>query len=235
MKIAAIGSFVVVSSLLAVSCRVFCPCENPATPGEEGAQAAGGAAKTGASAGWMDLFDGTSLAGWKINENPQSWSVRDGAIVANGERSHLFYIGDPEPFVEFELEVVAMTKPGSNSGVYIHTQYQDSGWPKYGYEVQVNNSHSDPVKTGSLWGVDGAKVFEPPAKDDTWFTLNVRVQGKNVRVQVDGKTVVDYTEPPGKQPGEDFTRVLDKGTFALQAHDPGSTVMYKSIRVRRLP
>ena len=43
-----------------------------------------------------------------------------------------------------------------------------------------------------------------------------------------------YTEPADQKPGAQFTRKLDEGTFALQAHDPGSVVRYKNIRVKRL-
>jgi hypothetical protein len=183
--------------------------------------------------GFQSLFDGKTFNGWKINENPQSWSIKDGAFVANGPRSHLFYVGDDKPFVNFELKVDVKTEKNSNGGIYFHTKYQEQGWPKYGFEAQVNNSyHSDPQKTGSLYGV--VKVLEPPAKDGEWFTEHIIVKGKNIVIKVNGKTVVDYTEPPGAQPGNDFTRVLDSGTFALQAHDPGSTVHFKNIRVKRL-
>ena len=184
-------------------------------------------------AGWVSMFDGKTMTGWKVNESPESWSVKDGALVANGNRSHLFYVADPEPFVNFEFEATIMTRPGSNSGIYFHTAYLDSGWPKYGYECQVNNSQADPQRTAGLY--ETAKVFEAPAKDDAWFTMGIKVQGKRVTVTVDGRVVTDYTEPDGKQPGTDYTRVLDKGTFALQAHDPGSTVLYKDLKVRRLP
>lgn len=210
------------------SCSLFSPEE-----GTEAKPAEGVAAGTTAADGWVDLFDGKTLNGWKINENPSSWSVKDGAIVANGERSHLFYVGDEKPFVNFELEVVAMTLPNSNSGVYFHTKYQDSGWPKYGFEMQVNNSHGDPQRTGGLYAV--VPVPNPPSKDNEWFTLHLKVEGKKITVKDNGQTVVDYTEPEGQKPGEDFTRVVDQGTFALQAHDPGSTVKFKSLRVRRLP
>lgn len=183
--------------------------------------------------GFKSLFDGKTFNGWKINENPQSWSIKDGAIVANGPRSHLFYVGDEQPFVNFELKVDVMTEKNSNGGIYFHTKYQDQGWPKYGFEAQVNNTyHSDPQKTGSLYGV--VKVLEAPAKDYEWFTEHIIVKGKNIVIKVNGKTVVDYTEPKGAQPGDDFTRVLGSGTFALQAHDPGSTVHFKNIRVKRL-
>ena len=182
---------------------------------------------------WNDLFDGKSLAGWKASESGESWSVVDGHLVAHGTRSHLYYMGDPEPFVNFELEAVIMTQEHSNSGVYFHTQFQEEGWPKYGFEAQVNNSYHDPQKTGSLYGV--VKNLEAPAKDNQWFTMRLRVEGRNVLITVDGKTVVDYLEPEDAVAGEDFTRKLAAGTFALQAHDPESVVHYKSIRVRRLP
>jgi hypothetical protein len=182
---------------------------------------------------WVSLFDGKSLSGWKINENPNSWSVQDGAIVCQGPRSHLFYMGDDKPFVNFEFQAEVMTSPGSNSGIYFHTQYQDAGWPKYGFEAQVNNTHGDPKKTGSLYGV--VNVSAAPAKDKEWFTQSIRVEGKRVVIQINGQTVVDYTEPEGTQPGRDFTRAFDRGTFALQAHDPQSKVQFRNLKVRRLP
>ena len=52
--------------------------------------------------------------------------------------------------------------------------------------------------------------------------------------KIDGKTVVKYTEPADKEPGADFTRALDKGTFALQAHDPKSKVYFRNIRVKKI-
>ncbi len=186
-----------------------------------------------ADQGWTSLFDGKSLEGWKASENTQSWSVADGTIVCHGPRSHLFYVGADEPFVNFEFQCDVMTTPGSNSGIYFHTQYQESGWPKYGYECQVNVSHRDPKKSGSLYAV--VDVKDPPCKDNEWYTQHIIVQGRRIILKINDKVVVDYTEPEGKQPGSDFTRVLDRGTFALQAHDPESKVYFKNLRVRRLP
>jgi len=184
-------------------------------------------------AGWIGLFDGKTLKGWKANEKPEQWKVVDGAIVANGQRSHLFYVGDdeknPASFDNFHFQAEIMTKPGSNSGVYIHTAFQAEGWPAVGYECQVNNSQADPVRTGSIYYV--VKNYVPPAKDNEWFTMEIVVQGKNVVTKVDGKVIVDFTEPDGTLSG---TRKLSKGTFALQAHDPGSTTMYRNIKVKKL-
>lgn len=188
---------------------------------------------TWAADGWVSLFDGKTLSGWKASENKSSFQVEDGAIVAHGPRSHLFYVGIDKPFVNFEFQCKVLTKPKSNSGIYFHTKYQDTGWPKFGYEAQVNNTHRDPKKTGSLYAVEN--VLKAPAKDNEWFDYYIRVDGKNVVIKVNGKTLVDYKEPADKQAGKDFTRALDKGTFAFQAHDPVSEVHFKDIRVRRLP
>jgi hypothetical protein len=184
--------------------------------------------------GWVSLFDGKTLSGWKkAEENQDAWKVADGTLMCDGSRCHLFYVGDAQPFKNFEFEAEVKTAPGSNSGIYIHTAYQAEGWPKQGYEVQVNNTHRDPVKTGSLYGV--VKVLEAPAKDDEWFKMSIRVEGKQVTVKVDGKTLVEYTEPAGQQAGGDFARVLGEGTFALQAHDPQSKVYFRNLRVKKLP
>ncbi|HEX5050636.1 MAG TPA: DUF1080 domain-containing protein, partial [Planctomycetota bacterium] len=190
----------------------------------------------GDGGGFVQLFDGRSLDGWRMNEHPESVRVADGHIVMNGERGHLFYDGPvyQHSFKNFELRALVRTKPGSNSGIYFHTQFQPEGWPAKGYEVQVNNSQSDWRRTGGLYAV--LDVKEPPAKDDEWFVMQVRVQGKHVTVHVDDKQLVDYTEPDDVKRARGYEgRLIDRGTFALQAHDPGSEVWFKAIAVRPLP
>jgi hypothetical protein len=183
--------------------------------------------------GWVTLFDGKSLDGWKANENLGSWEIAVGAIVCQGQRSHLFYMGDQTPLKNFHLKVDVLTKPGSNAGIYFHTRFQESGWPKHGYEAQVNNTGGDPQKTGSLYSVKS--VTEAPAKDDTWFTQEIIVEGTRIQIKVDGKTLVDFTEEPDRKAGADFTRILSEGTIAFQAHDPNSRVYFKNIRLKKLP
>jgi len=183
--------------------------------------------------GFKNLFDGKSFDGWKINENPKSWKIAEGAMVCKGPRSHIFYAGDDKPFKNFHLKVDVLTKPGSNGGIYFHTKFQKGGWPKAGFEAQVNNSHGDPKRTGSLYAV--VNVTKAPAKDNEWFTEEVIVNGNKITIKVDGKTLVDYTEPEGKKPGRGFTRKIDEGTFAFQCHDPKSEVHFKNVRVKRLP
>ncbi|MCC6784804.1 MAG: DUF1080 domain-containing protein [Planctomycetes bacterium] len=190
----------------------------------------------GDGGGFASLFDGTSLAGWRVNEHPESVSVKDGAIVVRGERAHVFYDGPiaRASFRNFELSALVRTQPGANSGLYFHTAFQDEGWPSKGYEVQVNNTQGDWRRTGGLYAV--ADVREAPAKDGQWFLMEVRVEGKHVVVKVDGKVTADYVEPDDVKRDPSLAgRLIARGTFALQAHDPESEVAFKALRVRLLP
>ena len=187
-----------------------------------------------AEEGFVELFDGTSLTGWKAGENDASWKAVDGAIICRGPRSHLFYMGTdpakPAEFKNFHLKAEVLTKPKANSGIYFHTRYQQEGWPSQGHEAQVNNTSGDPVRTGSLYNV--VKNLEAPAKDNEWFTEEVIVDGNRIVIKVNGKTIVDHVEDTAAVKDG---RKLSSGTFALQARDPGSEAHYRSIRVKRLP
>jgi hypothetical protein len=206
-----------------------------------GSVAAAGFAR--AKDGWVDLFDGRSLDGWRPSENTRSWKVVDGQLAGDGPRSHLFYAGPVRgaSFRNFELEIEALAGAGCNSGVYFHTAYQESGWPQRGFEVQINNTatgegdYRERKKTGSLYGV--RNIYKQLVADSEWFTIHVAVRGKSVQVRLNGTLLVDYTEPdpPFIAPGGERERFLDRGTFALQCHDPGSKVRFRRVRVRPLP
>ncbi len=180
----------------------------------------------------MPLFDGVSLAGWKASEHPASFSVRDGMIVAHGERAHLFYVGrgpDAPVFTNFELKADVMTRPRANSGIFVHTAYQDAGWPAQGIEVQVNNSYpADPKRTGSLYNL--VNCDQSPVPDDVWWEMHIVVQGNRIAVAINGDPVSEFVQPPDRteQPR------LSSGTIALQAHDPESEVYYRNLRLRVL-
>ena len=185
---------------------------------------------------WISLFDGKTLNGWKVGANASAFKVENGCIVVNGNVSHLYYDGEVQQhqFKNFEFKADVMTTPGSNSGIYFHTQYQEKDWPRKGYEVQVNNSHTDWRRTGSLWAIQDVK--ETYAKDNEWFTLHIKVSGKHITLAINDKTVVDYTEPENVQREEGMKdRIISSGTFALQGHDPKSKVYYRNIKVKVLP
>lgn len=196
----------------------------------------GSSQKATTEKGWISLFDGKTMNNWKITtENPATFRVDSGMIIVNGPRAHLFYDGDVlnHNFKNFELKVTVMTTPGSNSGIFIHTAYQERGWPSKGYEVQVNQTHTDWRKTGSLYSVDD--VRELYVKDYEWYTEHIIVQDKKVTIKINDKTVVEYTEPDGIENTEGRKdKHLSSGTFALQGHDPKSKVYYKQVLVKPL-
>lgn len=204
--------------------------------------------------GFVELFNGENLDGWTTSkEAPESFTVSEGKLIVDGGKSHLFYSGEVEgaDFKNFHLKVRAKTFPGANSGVYFHTAYQDEGWPNKGYECQVNSTHKDPRKTGSLYGVKDIIVLAEgqappkggdheqreaaPNTDGEWFDYDIVVQGRQITIKVNGEVTVDYTEPEGgpgiqNSPG----RKLSSGTFAIQAHDPDSVIHYERIAVKPL-
>lgn len=126
-----------------------------------------------------------------------------------------------------------MTKPGSNSGIYFHTAFQEKGFPDKGFEVQVNNSHTDWKRSGGLYDIkDTRDVY---VKDDVWYTEYIRVEGKHVIVKINDQIVTDWTQPEDFVPAKNhLKRFIATGTFALQGHDPKSVVYYKDIMVRPL-
>lgn len=197
----------------------------------------------GNDAGWISLFDGTSLKGWRANKNPKSFKVENGTVIAHGERSYLLYFGDGKSkadFENFEFEAEVMTRPGANSGVLFHTAFQKADVLDQGFEVQINGSpvpqgthgrYLETKKTGSLYGV--RSIYKTMHQDNAWFRLHVAVRGGHVQVRINDVVVVDYIEPD--MPGSSRHRRLSRGRFALQAHDPQSWVAFRNIRVRPLP
>ena len=180
--------------------------------------------KPDAADGWASIFDGKTLDGWKVAEN-DSFKVEDGAIKVDGPRGHLFHTKELTDFA-FECEV--KTTAGSNSGIFICTKYQDSGWPTQGYEIQVNVSHGDPVKSGSLYNT--VKRFDAGVKDGEWYKQGIEVRGEKVTVSIDGKVLYEFDEPPGVT----IDRKLGKGVLALQAHDPKSVVYFRNLKLKDL-
>lgn len=178
--------------------------------------------------GFKPLFDGKTLDSWKVSENKDSFKIEDGAIVAHGPRAHAFYVGDVNgaKFENFELRLEAMTRKNSNGGVFFHTEYQEKGWPAKGYEIQVNNTQGDWRKTGGLYAVvDNKEPFE----DDKWMEMVIRVENGVITSTVNGKILVEH-----KSEGEKSKLLAEGGAIALQAHDPGSEIHYKNIRIKAL-
>lgn len=205
-------------------------------------------------ADFVSLFNGKDLSEWRAaSENPDCFTVKDGTLIVKGGRSHLFYNG-PEgtDFKNFELKLKVKTLPGANSGVYFHTQYQESGWPEVGFEAQVNSTNQDPRKTGSLYGIvniwvpgDGERktvevnakgeVFshqpKAPSTDGEWFDYHIIVRDNTITLRVNGVIQTEWTQPEGWEMGG---RRIGSGTIGIQAHDPDSEIHFKDIRIKTL-
>ena len=217
--------------------------------------------KADAKAGWVQLFNGKDLTGWKIHPKPSGaikevvkvekdgkvvayegklkddkqvplWRVEDGLLIGSGPSSHLF--SERGDYKNFRFRVEAMINDKGNSGQYFRTKF-GPGFPR-GWEVQINATHGDPVKTGSLYpdarekGLREIKEIQvrdkASHKPNEWFTQEVIVVGSKFTILVNGKKTVEWTDP------EDRHKV---GHFALQQHDPGSLVKFRKIEVKELP
>jgi len=186
--------------------------------------------------GFYTLFNGKDLNDWKPSEHPETFRIEEGNLVVNGQRAHLYYMGPVKnhDFKNFHLKAELMSFPKANSGIYFHTAFQEGGWPDKGFECQVNETHGDPKKTGGLYNVKDV-MNQSPAKNNEWYTYDIIVKGKTVTLKINGKTTTEWTQPddwkgPEGMPG----RVLSSGTIAIQGHDPGSKVLYRSIKIQPL-
>lgn len=182
---------------------------------------------------WIELFNGKNLEGWKISENPSSFTVVDNTIKIDGPRGHAFYDGPVgnHDFKNFELIVEVKTMPKANSGIFIHTEFQETGWPNKGHEIQVNQTHGDWRKTGSVYSFKD--VRETYVKDGEWYTEHIIVKGDQITVKVNGETINEYDESKDRT-GDLGTKKLSSGSIALQAHDPESVIYYRSVKIKLL-
>jgi hypothetical protein len=209
--------------------------------------------------GWVQLFNGKDLTGWKIHPNPHKdvsdisekkvdgkvvaieakvkdkviplWRVEGGTIIGGGPPTHLF--SERGDYADFHYRVEAKINDKGNSGQYFRTAF-GPGFP-LGYEAQINATHSDPIKTGSLYPDYRTKLVKvkdkitvmntAPHKPDEFFTQEVIAIGSKITILVNGKQTIEYDDP-------DKTYV--KGHFALQAHDPGSIMTFRKIEVKEL-
>lgn len=210
--------------------------------------------------GWVQLFNGKDLTGWKIHPNPNGaikditekkvdgkvvaiegmvkgvktplWRVEDGTIIGGGPSTHLF--SDRGDYVDFHFRVEAKLNDKGNSGQYFRTAF-GPGFPA-GYEAQLNATHGDPVKTGSLYPDSRTKLKNyrdkitvlntAPHKADEFFTQEVIAIGTKITILVNGKKTIEF---------DDTDALFKKGHFALQAHDPGSIMTFRKIEVKELP
>jgi hypothetical protein len=170
--------------------------------------------------GWVQLFNGKDLDGWvSLPQDKARWSVKDGSIVGEGPVGHLYTKRDD--YENFDFKIEAMISDGGNSGQYFRTEMAP-GFPPKHYEAQINATHPDPQRTGSLYGI--VKVLKQLHKPDEWFTQEVIADGDHIIIKVNDETVVDTHD--GK---------YSKGHLAIQQHNEGSVVHVRKAEIKELP
>ncbi|MCG3128683.1 MAG: hypothetical protein CHACPFDD_03573 [Phycisphaerae bacterium] len=179
----------------------------------------------GNTAGWISLFDGKSLDGWK-SVGPAKWEVRDGSLVTSGGRGYLHTTGTYRD-VEFRAKV--RVSKGGNSGVFIRARHPDPNkpdpnrafpWP-VGPEAQINNNDRE-NPTGSIYNKH--RAAEIISSDGQWFDFYVLARDDWWQVRVNGRAILDVRD----------SSAMDPGFIALQAHDADSVIEFRDIQIRPL-
>ncbi|HLU46881.1 MAG TPA: family 16 glycoside hydrolase, partial [Planctomycetota bacterium] len=174
---------------------------------------------------WVALFDGETLSGWEvISSNDSEWKIVDGMLQGRGGQGHIF---SPKEYKNFHYRATVRVGPDSNSGMYFRSKKESSvAWPR-GMEAQLNASHGDPKRSGTLYGY--VDVLEQLTRNDEWFTQEVIAVDEHIVIKIDGKVVVATKVPYDNQ------KHFERGHFAFQQHHQGSKVDIKDVQVRELP
>jgi serine/threonine protein kinase len=185
-------------------------------------------------AGFVPLFNGKDTAGWtawgkqgRLTQRDAAgiWWVRDGVLHGVGGPCDLF--SPRADYKNFRVRAEAMINDGGNSGVFLRVT---EGWNYLalaGYEAQINSTHRDPNKTGSLYRPGGPpiQVHPSPVPPDTWFKLEAEAVGDRIRIWIDDRLCVDWVDPQ---------KTYTQGHIAIQAHHPGSHVQIRKLEVMEL-
>ncbi len=178
---------------------------------------------------WVSLFDGKTLGGWeKIGGDKSMWEVKEGALAGTGEASML--VNTTGPYKNFRYRAEVKINDKGNSGLYFRTTRKPSFTD--GYEAQIDSTHTDPIRTGSLYGM--CHVYQQHVKPDTWFVYELEVRDDvwrgravtRIKITIDGNELFEYL---------DFAQTFKEGHFAFQQHDPGSYVFIRKVEVQPLP
>jgi hypothetical protein len=200
-------------AFLAAALAGFCP--SPLSYSDEGA--------------WVSLFDGKTMDGWeKVGKEDSHWSVVDGALQGTGTQSMLVYT--PRTFKNFRYRAELKINDQGNSGVYFRTTRNPAFTD--GYEAQVDSTHKDPIRTGSIYGM--CHVYERHVEPDAWFQYEIEVKDDiwrkrnvtKIKITLNGKELYEFL---------DFDQTFKEGHFAFQQHDPGSQVHIRKVEVMALP
>lgn len=142
------------------------------------------------AAGWISLFDGQTLFGWKAHSEAD-WKVVDGAIVVTSGKPGLLCTS--VQFDNYVLKADFRAAKGTNSGIFLRTAQvpamQDITTKCYELNIAPPDN---PFPTGSLVG---RKKYAEAGESDQWRTLEATVDGPKVVIKLDGQEVLSYDDP----------------------------------------
>ena len=176
--------------------------------------------------GWVQLFDGKTLSGWKTHGRGQSaWRAEDG-VLANPRRSVNIYT--EKTFKNFKLHIDFKVNNKGNSGAYMRGRK----------EVQVLDSFGKADDQLKHWDCGGIYSRHAPSTNackapGEWQTFDVTIVGDEITVVLNGKTVIDKKEVKGATGGQLDNNFGQPGPLMLQGdHAP---VWFRNIWIKPLP
>jgi hypothetical protein len=189
-------------------------------------------AQAPAGKGWIALFDGKDLKGWK-NNGQEKWVVDDGTISGESTVGHYSYLTTEKTFSNFVLRVKFNPEKG-NSGVFTRSRITGNS-PDTGPDIEGMQVEVDPTRnTGSIyesghrgWVAMGTPDCEHAIKPGEWNEMEITEQGVHYVTRLNGVPCVDFTDPHPS-----FT----EGVIGLQLHTGGGVkIRFKDIYLKPLP
>jgi len=184
-------------------------------------------------AGWVSLFNGRDLTGWKTHPDcPWGWTVENGVLVGRPDPPRYLF-SERGDFENFHLRIEAKINEGGDSGIFFRTEYGLNGkmYPNpfpLGYEACIYAQPNIAKQTGTLRKpprdlVPFEKMLVPPG---TWFTLEVVASGNHIVIKVNGQVTADCV---------DEDQPYTNGHLALQTLRAGCVVQFRKIEIKELP
>ena len=173
-----------------------------------------------AQAGFTSLFDGASLQGWRMStirnqpgrDDPGRFVVTNGALVSvPGTDIGLLWNTQPTP-PDFVLKLEwRRWQEDANSGVFLRfpdpesRNYDNTAFVgvDFGFEVQIDQLASPdglPIhRTAAIYGLQGPTNPNalPANAIGEWNAFEIRVQGQNYTVTLNGVPVTHFAFVPG--------------------------------------
>jgi len=106
--------------------------------------------------GWVSLFNGKDLTGWKKN-GEEKWVVEQGTILCESTANKYGYLTTEKTYRDFTLRLKFKGEAAGNSGVFLHSRIVGID-PQHGPDIEGMQVEVDPnvgKHTGGLYESGG--------------------------------------------------------------------------------